>query len=168
MNTPPPPILLQWRIHRMASFRNGFCCFLGLRLRSTLLLLFCPFHLFIYLEFPKTQRLSAQRCRKRKRESPFHHTGSFSPAFHVTFAHLCCMLLGMGGSLCVRPWCHCWTNSNSVETWLPFIPSTALHTITPPPNRIRLSLLHEVLQKYIPLGFSLDRRARTPSVLSLW
>ena len=34
MNTPPPaptPTLLQWRIHRMASFRNGFWCFLGLR-----------------------------------------------------------------------------------------------------------------------------------------
>ena len=67
----------------------------------------------------------------------------------------------------MRPWCHCWANSNSVEMWIPFFPSTALHTIAPPPNRIRLSLLHEVLQKYIPLGFSPDQRARTPSVLSL-
>ena len=33
---PPPHTLLQWRIHRMASFRNGFWCFLGLRLWSTL------------------------------------------------------------------------------------------------------------------------------------
>ena len=92
-----------------------------------------------------------------------------TPPSHRLFLSslLCCMLLGMGGSLCVRPWCHCWTNSNSVEMWIPFFPSTALHTIAPPPNRIRLSLLHEVLQKYIPLGFSPEQRARTPSVLSL-
>ena len=56
MNTPPhPPTLLQWWIHRMASFRNGFWCFLGLRLWSTLS---CCSVLFIHSFIWNSQRPS--------------------------------------------------------------------------------------------------------------
>lgn len=46
-----------------------------------------------------------------------HHAGTLFPAFYVVFAHLSCMLLGMGGSLSARLGFHCWTNSNSVSKY---------------------------------------------------
>ena len=100
-------------------------------------------------EFLEPEAVSS-KMQETQEGVTLHHTGSFSPAFHVTFVHLCCMLLGMGGSPCVRPRCHCWTSSNSVEIWIPFIPSTALHTIASPHQTRYVSLYPMKSFKNVP------------------